>query len=438
MTSVELREKRAALVPQIRALADKQAEWSAEDQANWDALNKDYDQLARQIEIAERTERLENDQEKRAAAVTPGREDRSCRPDAEPPAGVPTEEDRAVALQAWCRVQAGLDITDRQRETARRCGVNPSGRELDISLRSNYADVRREARGTGPLTTQTVGTGGYTIPKGFVANLEMALLQFGGVRQVANVFRTESGNDLSWPTANDTGNSGELLTENTETAYLDATFGVVTFYAYKFGSKLVKVPSELLQDSAFDIAAVLGQMMGERIGRIEASYFTTGTGSSQPHGIVTASTAGKTTASASAITAEEILDLVHSVDPAYRMQGCGFMFHDNILLALRKLKDGEGRYLWQAGMVAGEPDTLWGYPIYINQSMASSITNNAKTMLFGQLNKFAVRDVQSIRIRRLVERFAEYDQEGFVAFTRTDSRLLDAGTHPIKHLLQHS
>jgi len=112
------------------------------------------------------------------------------------------------------------------------------------------------------------------------------------------------------------------------------------------------------------------------------------------------------------------------------------MLHDSVLLHLRMLKDGEGRYLWQTDMRSGAPDSLYGYPMTINQDMASSVAASAKTLLFGQLNRYKIRQVGSMRFRRLDERYADYDQVGFIAFLRQDGGLLDAGTHPVKHLLQ--
>lgn len=152
-------------------------------------------------------------------------------------------------------------------------------------------------------------------------------------------------------------------------------------------------------------------------------------------GIVTAAALGKTAASATAIAADELFDLVHSVDPAYR-KGAGFMFHDNVLLTIRKLKDGNGQYLWTAGLQAGEADRILGYGYTVNQHMASAVASTAKTVIFGQLSKYKIRDVRGLRLRRLVERYAESDQEGFVAFYRADGNLLDSGVAPVKYLQQ--
>jgi HK97 family phage major capsid protein len=287
------------------------------------------------------------------------------------------------------------------------------------------------------LSNQDIAAGAITIANDLVRSFELAMLQFGGVRQVAEVMRTASGGDITWPTANDTTNTGAgcsrkhaVVTERTSRPA--ASPGRRTSTA----PKLVKVPVELLEDSVFDLPSVIGAMLGERIGRITNTHFTTGNSAGKPNGIVTAATLGKTAAGAAAITSDEILDLIHSIDPAYRTTGCGFMMNDAILLAIRKLKDGQGNYLWTHGDIqTGTPDRLFTYPITVNQDMATLVTTG-KTILFGQLNKYKVRDVASFRLRRLVERYADNDQEGFVAFSRHDGNLLDAGTHPVKYLQQ--
>lgn len=438
MTAKELREKRAALVPQIRAMADKvhaeSRDFTPEEKPNWEKLNKDYDALTVQIDILERTERLESDQSQRVENnARIGRDDRDSRTQGE----AVTEEHRALALQAWCLTQEGVDLNERQEDACRRTGTNPRARELELNLSPShlFRNIQREARAMSAFSPTA---GGYTVPTGFVNSLERAMLQFGGVRLVAEVMRTDSGNDMPWPTANDTSNTGELINENTTVSTQDVTVAQILFRAYKWSSKLVKVPIELLQDSAFDVASLLGSMLGERLARAQNTYFTTGTGANQPRGIVTASTLGVTAASATAVTFDEILGLIHSVDPAYRAEsGVGFMFHDSILLAVRKLKDGQSRYLWDpAGPAGGKPATLWGYPYTINQDMQSSLATGTKTFLFGALNKYKVRDVGQIRLRRLVERYADADQEGFVAFARGDGNLLDSGVAPVKHLIQ--
>lgn len=438
MSAKALREKRGELYKELRRLADlandKDHDWSAEDEENWGKVNKDYDALSSRIERLERADSLGKDQ---TASVNP--EKAKTLPDQMQQATqrTPTAEDRALYLQAWLFKKIHRSLRSEHETALERLGVTRDDLDakfFDFSLRGgNYQAVRQEYR----AQSTTAGAGGETIPQGFVDQWEFAMLAFGGVRQVADVIRTASGNALPWPTTNDTGNVGALLAENTQVSAQDISTSSVTFNAYKYTSKLVLVSHELIEDSAFNISNELGRLLAERIARALNAAFTTGTGSSQPNGIVTAATVGVTAASTSAITTNELIDLMHSVDPAYR-PGATWMMNDSTVAYIRKIVDGgsgTNQYMWQPGLQAGQPDRLLGFPIVVNQQMAS-IGSLAKPILFGLCSKYKIRDVASLRLLRLVERYADYDQEGFVAFSRHDGDLLDAGTNPVK-VLQH-
>jgi HK97 family phage major capsid protein len=437
LTAKAIREQRKPVGDRIEQMRDvihrENREFTAEERANWESANKEYESYRDRIEAAERAEDVADDRERPRGDRRTGRPDFDGRRAAgDGPAAACTEELRNLALQGWCRAQMRLDITAEHEEACRAARIDPYSQELTLGLRRDYRKARGEYRA---MSAFSQSAGGYLVPEGFVNNLEVAMLQFNGPRQACDVMRTASGQDLPWPTSNDTSNKGALVTENVTVGTQDITVGQVMFKAYKYTSKLILVPAELLQDSAFDLPVFLGERCGERLGRIQADHFTFGTGAAQPTGIVTAATLGKTAASSTAIAADEVIQLKHSVDPAYRV-GAGYMFHDNTLLTIKLLKDGVGRYLWMRGMDGMAPDTIDGDPFWINQSMASSIASGNKTALYGQMKKFKIRDVAEVRMRRLVERFADSDQEGFVAFQRCDSNLLDAGTHPIKFLQQ--
>ena len=433
----ELQEQRSNLAAQIKDLAASQDNWDSEDRAKWEEVNAAYD--ANQQELTAAKEKA--DVAARAAQIDAAKDEQTFQQKRERKAERRpeiTEETRQLAFQAWARHQNGFSLEDKHVEAAQRCGVDPQAAGYEVRLSSQSPKMSHGGFGKEyRAQSLTDSAGGYTVPEGFSNELEKSLLAFGGPRKVARVIRTSSGNDLPWPTVNDTGNTGRLLAENAAITETAITFGSKTFSAYKFSSDSVLVSSELMQDSAFNLASEVGAMLGERLGRCEAGFFTTGTGSSQPGGIVSGAGAGVTAASATAIAADELFELAHSVDPSYRGQSsCGWMMHDNVLLALRKLKDGNDQYLWQEGMSAGEPDRLLGHPITINQNMASSVATGEITVLFGAMAKFIIRDAGSVRLYKLEERYRDNDQTGFVAFKRSDSGVIDAGTDPIKKLTQ--
>lgn len=429
----ELQEQRNGLAAEIKELGNTQESWTDEQRARWEDVNAEYDSvLERQQAEKEKLDvsaRLETISEERE------RSEWQAKRNNEP---TPVNDDtRSKALLAWCQHQSGMQVSNELNEAATRCGVDPRRSFFEINLRSPNTFNNRGFGSEYRAQSTTDAAGGYTIPEGFSNELERALLAFGGPRRVSRILRTASGNDIPFPTVNDTSNKGAILAENTQVSEQDVVYGSVTLNAYKYTSKLIRISAELMQDSAFNLGSEIGSMIGERIGRITAEHFTTGTGSSQPEGIVTGSTLGVTAASATAITMDELIDLLASIDPAYQdSPSCGFMMHNSVKSAVRKLKDSNNQYLWQPGLTSDAPDVLLGKPVVVNQEMASSIAADAKTVLCGDFSKFLIRDCGSIKLARMDERYRDYDQTGFVAFSRHDSVLLDAGTNPIKHLVQ--
>ncbi len=448
-----LREKRRDLAAKIRQQADKMnAEGytpTAEDESNWSAVNTDYNTTLATLE-REETATAVLDASSRpdpTRRIAPNvADDTRARGDGAETAN--TDAQRTLALAGWLRAYRPEGMSEAQSTACRNVGLNPFSKEIGISLFSTeeFRGLQSRYRRSHPsravdnvadfkaaLGTGSGPAGGYLIaPEQLRTSLEINMLAFGGVRQVAETIRTATGEPLSWPTADDTSNTGAQLGESTSIgSSVDPTFGKVLWSAYKFSSKPILVPYELLQDSVFQLPTVLGEMLGVRLGRITNTKFTTGTGASTPKGIVIAATAFS--ASTTAIVADDLIGLQHSVDPAYRM-GAAFMMHDSIVLAIRKLKDGQGQYLWQSGLSDGAPDRLLGGSLTINQDMDSTTTSGKKSILYGQLSKYKVRTVGDIRMYRLEERYRDTDQDAFIAFIREDGNLLTAGTAPVKVL----
>lgn len=310
----------------------------------------------------------------------------------------------------------------------------------DRQLMAEYRDM-----GTGGGNALQSTGGGYFVPVGFVDEVEQALKYYGPMLDVSTIMETATGQPLPYPTSNDTTIVGELIGEGSQVSTQDVTLGNIVFGAYKYSTKMVKVSIELLQDSAFDIESFLKEQFAIRLGRKLNTDFTVGTGSSQPNGIITAATAGPTAAGAStndggsetggtSIGSDDLIELEHSVDRLYR-KGAIYMMHDSTLKTIKKLKDKYGRPLWLPGLAANGPDTINGYAFAVNNDMAS-IAVNAKTVVFGDVKKYHVRRVNELSVLRLVERFADYGQVAFIGFARYDGQLVDAGTHPVKYLVQ--
>lgn len=294
------------------------------------------------------------------------------------------------------------------------------------------APVPMEKERRAQSTTNTAG--GYLIAPDFMPELERSLKDFSGVMQVARMIRTATGVNLPWPTVDATSRKATIVAENATSTPTDFTFGQKSLDAYMYRD-MAAASLELVQDSEFDLGAFIAESFSESFGRGLNEHFTTGTGSGQPNGLVTASTLGKTAASATAFTRNEMVDLVHSVDPGYRKsKKCGFMMNDAILAAVKKLAVGssDASPLWQPSMRDGEPDKIEGYPYWINQDMDSALTTGKKIMLFGDFNKYIVRQVGGFVLRRLEERFIDAGQIGYIAFARYDGELIN--TAAVKRL----
>lgn len=442
----ELREKRAPIKKVIDDLSAKinseGRAFTAEERETFEKAASEYKSLTVAIQDCETSRSLTEEEppaDRKAGRSDTHRDTMSRKGREAREAEAPTEEHRALALQAWVRAANGLSLKRAHRDACRRLRFNPNQKRLDIKL--GQADKRARWEGSGwqsrDMSVGTSTAGGSTVPTDFMRSLEIAMLSFDGARRVADVFRTDTGASMPWPTLNDTGNSGEQIDENTAVASQDAATSSVNFGAYKFSSKLIPLSNELMSDSAFNMAQVVGGLCGERIGRIQNTRFTTGNGTTQPQGIITGASAGVTAAGATAITISDLFNLRGSVDPAYRSDpSTAWMFHDNILTYLLKLQDSQGRPLIQENYRDGGFDRILGNPFAINQAMQSSVATATKTILYGPMRYFKIRDVGVLRLRRLDERYAEKDQTGFVAFMRSDSKVLSAGVAPLKYLTQ--
>jgi HK97 family phage major capsid protein len=281
------------------------------------------------------------------------------------------------------------------------------------------------------LRAQGIGTnsaGGYLVPPGFRNVLIKTMKAYGGLLNEAQVINTDSGQPLQWPTVDDTSNVGAILSENTQISQQDVAFGTMTLGAYVYTSKAVLVSLQLLNDSVFDINQQLPELLGERIGRATAAHFITGTGTGQPEGVATNVTVGVTGATGQTLTVtyDNLIDLEHSIDPAYRDANLRWLMNDATLKVIRKIKDTTGRPIWLPVPTPGFPATINGIPYVIDQGMAVPGANNISIILGNFKRGYLVRQVQGVQMMRLAERWADFLQVGFFGFTRLDARPLDA------------
>lgn len=311
--------------------------------------------------------------------------------------------------------------------------LEPEQRAI-LQTRVQSLDMEQRALAVG-----TDSAGGYAVPESFHERVVEAMKAYDGVREAgATVLRTSDGRDMPIPINDDTGEKGSIVDENAEVSDQDPTFSSKTLGSYMYASGLVRVSFQLMQDAGFPMDEFLAGALGRRLGRVLNEHFTDGDGSSEPEGVLTAiDDAGTHTHTADApdgISYDDIIGLVHTVDPSYRGRNAAFMVNDSTVHAIRGLTDSDDRPLWQPSIQAGQPDRLLGYRVIVNPEMPGIIADGY-SVVFGDFSRYFIRDVEGGTLLRLTERYAERLQIGFIYYGRhdgllTDTKALAALQHP--------
>jgi HK97 family phage major capsid protein len=413
-TTMELREQRANIWQQMQEIMDTAARenrpLSAEEEQKYDRAEADFDKLENTIERQERHEQraVANRQVDRTGVVAPQIDDE-----------IDAETDAAYERVFQSFLKEGLlDMTQEDRQV------------LQSQFRQDK-DIKNAA-GVG-----SGAAGGYAVPALFRDKFVETMRWYGPMLEEAEHIDTASGATLPWPTNDDTANVGAILGENTAVTEQDVALGTANLDVFMYTSKLVRVSFQLLNDRP-DFDTWLARKLGERVGRILNQHWTTGTGTNQPLGIVTAATVGVTGTGSFATTGgigyDNVVDLVEALDPAYgnaaggngNAPGLKFMMHQSARKALRKLKDGQNRPLWEPSMQAGATDQLLGYQTRINNDMPT-LAASSKSVLFGNIYQaYVTRTVQELTALRLTERYADFLQVGFLGFQRGGGTMQDA------------
>jgi len=245
------------------------------------------------------------------------------------------------------------------------------------------------------LTSNT----GAPVPTSFYSEVISKARLVGPMLTTSTIITTAGGENLQIPRVS-TYSASTIAAEAGAIGESDPAFGAfITLGAFKF-SYLTQVSREMIEDSGVDILGFLADQVGQGIGFNVNNFLTVGTGTTQPKGIVAASTLGVTggTGVSGAATADNLIDLLYSLDGAARMlPGTGFMMNGKSIGAVRKLKDTAGQYVFAPSFAVGTPDTLLGVPLVENPAMADAATN-AKSIICGHLPSYYVRQVGGIRV----------------------------------------
>ncbi len=304
------------------------------------------------------------------------------------------------------------------------------GNSSDVLASSDYKEaflnlcrVGKNNIGRDVQNALQIGTateGGNLVPSELDSMLVEALLDHNEFRNYVTVIQTSS--DRSFPIETTVGQAGWTAEE---AAYNedDPAFGLATVSAHKL-TRIIKVSEELVQDSVFDLMGYLARNFAKSFGIAEETAFVAGTGTGQPSGFVGAAGTGATAASATAITADELIDLYHSVTRPYR-RNATFTMNDLTAAAIRKLKDSNGQYIWQAGLQAGQPDMLLGKPLIATGAQGAMATG-VDAVTFGDLSYYYVAERSGRAMQVLVEKYADTGQVGYRMYERLDGKLIDA------------
>ena len=387
MTINELRTKRATLWNTMEGFLDthrnEKGVLSAEDDATYSNMEKDLDDLTNEIRRMERRDAYE------------------------------AELNKPVSRPLTSAPETTVQLDEK------------TGRSSSEYNKNFWNMIRMKNPDRSILNALQIGTdseGGYLVPDEFERTLVDGLKETDIFRTLAHVIQTTSG-DRKIPVVASHGSASWVDEEGAYTESDDA-FSQVTIGAYKLGT-MIKVSEELLNDSVFDIQSYLVSEFARRIGNKEEEAFISGDGTGKPVGIL-ANTGGAqlgvTAASATAITVDELITLYHSLSVPYRKNAVWLM-NDSTVQFIRKLKDGNGQYLWQPSLVAGTPDTILGVPVKVSRYMPE-IAAGVKSIAFGDFSYYWIADREGRSFRRLDELFAATGQVGFRGSQRVDGKLI--------------
>ncbi len=390
---------------------DEARNLTGEEWAEWEARNADVGELTERINelnTALERESLFDGQRDDAELerLTRGDGERERRTDATPPAS-PSERLREQLQELRTGRLEELSIP------------------LDGVSTVYDATRQRAVVETRDLTVGTGSEGGDTVPTEFVNTLWEHFIEHSAIRRTnVTVVTTAAGEALEVPKTTSHSSVSAVTAEGGAIAESDPAFAKVTLNAYKYGV-VVQITRELLQDTGVNIVEYLGRQMGQALADGSGAHFITGDGSGKPNGVVTAATVGVTggTGQSGEPTADELIDLQYSVIEAYARNAFWVVRRATEGL-FRKLKDGNNQYIWAPGLQVGTPNQLLDRPIVTDPNVAATGLN-ARSVLFGDLSKYMIRDVGSVTLARSDDFAFTSDLVTFKATIRTDGDLID-------------
>lgn len=412
-TLQNLRERKAELAKQARNILDKNPQSLPKDaQDEIDAIYSQIDEVQAGIDRWEKALQIENSLDTKARRLAD---------------------------------QNGLSVDEAAEQ------VKTTTRAFNAWLAKGVSGLTPDQRKVLNISESTAATDAALVPTTIMPNAIAALKAYGGMRNVAKQISTANGNPIQWATYDDTANSGEWVAENQPPANpgagvnpADILFGHTTINAYKMASGVIPVSIEILQDSAVAVEPIVNDALMIRTARGHNAAFTNGDGAGKPTGILQTAAVGYVApaGNTASLAYDFLVELEHAIDPAYRrLASVGWMFSDSTLKIIKKLKDGNGRPLWlpsteSALDTQSDPGSIMGYRYTINQDFPA-LAASSKSIAFGAFEKYLIRDVMEMQIFRFTDSiYVTKGQIGFMVWSRTDGRQIDATNTAIKVLQQ--
>lgn len=384
MTIIEIREKRNKAWETAKAFADThqtdRGTLSAEDSVTYEKMESEIADLSREIQSRERQEAMDAELSK--------------------PVNTPITSKPMNGKQDESK-------TGRASEVYKNALLN--------AFRSNFRQI------SNVLSEGVDANGGYLVPEEYDKRLIDVLTEENIMRSLGTRITTSGEHKINIAA---TKPAAAWIEEGGALTFGDATFDQIILDAHKL-HVAIKVTEELLYDNAFGLENYIITQFGKALGNAEEDAFINGTGNGQPLGLLAATGGaeiGVTAKSATAITADEVIDLIHSLKRPYR-KSARFLCNDQTLAAIRKLKDTTGQYLWQPSLQAGEPDRILGYEVHTSPYFPV-ITAGKPAMAFGDFSYYNIGDRGTRSFSELKELFAGNGMVGFVAKERVDGKLV--------------
>jgi HK97 family phage major capsid protein len=395
MTTQDKIEKRVGLFNQMKALNDTikgdKTCLTADEETKYANIEKDFDAISAQIDREDRLSKAKN--------VLAGERDSNYR----------------------------ADVTGKDAKAKRKVDTAEYRNALDVYARQGLNGILPEFRNA--LQVGTASEGGYLVPTEFETQLVKLLVNLDPIRAAAHKITTASDRNIPIEVTKGT---FAYIAEEAAYSESDPAVGQVVLSAFKSGG-IIKVSDELLQDSFFNLEEYLLTNAADRFNTLEETNFANGDGSGKPKGIFNTASVGGVNVpnlnagSTSAITADNLVDLYHTLGRPYR-QNATWVMNDATVKYIRKIKtgiSGDTTYVWQPSLVAGQPDMILGRPVVVTGG-APTIASAAKTICLIDLSKYYIADRLGTTMKRLNELYAANGQVGFQFTRRNDGRLTDA------------